>query len=230
MHTASEPSVPETALRTSPGVVDGAEEKRDAVRDGIRPLKERAEKAKEYYPMRDPEAAMPGGSSASESHPSSAQSIQHGLGHHGGPDSEPEVIVLEEEEREDEDHPTPIVVRVPRTPSEKEREAHEAAHLPHAEWCEFCVRGRARNRVHPSVSLRRQAESNKEEVQGAEKEAEVLPCESVNSVGKDPEEEAGGSEGGSGPRAPDIHTPKVSLDYFFLGDYATLKRSSNESF
>ena len=61
-------------------------------------------------------------------------------------EADPEVIVLEEE---DVDHvDKPIVVRVPRTPTEKEREEHEATHLPHAEWCEFCMRGRGRNKAH----------------------------------------------------------------------------------
>ena len=45
-----------------------------------------------------------------------------------------------EDEGEAKREEGPKVVRVPRTPTGKEREAHEATHLPHAEWCELCVR------------------------------------------------------------------------------------------
>ena len=69
----------------------------------------------------------------------------NGLGHHGDPDDE-EVIVLEEPERPDDGGPR--VVRVPRAPTQKEIDAHEATHIPHAEWCEFCMAGRARNKPH----------------------------------------------------------------------------------
>ena len=34
----------------------------------------------------------------------------------------------------------PPVVRVPREPTPKEREVHEAPHPPHTEWCEYCTR------------------------------------------------------------------------------------------
>ena len=53
-----------------------------------------------------------------------------GLGHHGDPEEE-EVIVLDEPERPDEGGPN--VVRIPRAPTQKEIEAHEATHIPHAE-------------------------------------------------------------------------------------------------
>ena len=46
------------------------------------------------------------------------------------------------------DAEAPRIVRVPRIPTQREREIHEALHLPHAEWCEHCVRGRARNKPH----------------------------------------------------------------------------------
>ena len=73
----------------------------------------------------------------------------NGLGHHGDPDDE-EVIVLEEPERPDEGGPR--VVRVPRAPTQREIDAHEATHIPHAEWCEFCMAGRARNKLHRKKS------------------------------------------------------------------------------
>ena len=64
------------------------------------------------------------------------------LGQDGGPGQEPsgdgneealdgpEVIVLEDEEVDDK--ATPIVMRVPRSPTQAEREAHEATHVRHA--------------------------------------------------------------------------------------------------
>ena len=67
-----------------------------------------------------------------------------GLGHHG----DPEGPVVEEQ---DGDPHSPVVVRAPREPTQKEREAHEALHLPHADWCEFCMTGRARNKAHRKV-------------------------------------------------------------------------------
>ena len=55
-------------------------------------------------------------------------------------------IVLEEPEKPSGDEPR--VGRIPREPTQKERDAHEATHLPHEEWCEFCMAGRGRNRPH----------------------------------------------------------------------------------
>ena len=42
----------------------------------------------------------------------------------------------------------PRVVRAPRVPTQAEIEAHMATHIPHEEWCEFCMKGRGRNSVH----------------------------------------------------------------------------------
>ena len=33
-------------------------------------------------------------------------------------------------------------------PSQEEREMHDITHLPFRPWCEFCVRGRGKNRCH----------------------------------------------------------------------------------
>ena len=52
-----------------------------------------------------------------------------GLSHHGDPGGL-EVGSQEESTRE------PEMVRAPREPTQKEREAHETTHLPHAEWCD----------------------------------------------------------------------------------------------
>ena len=69
-------------------------------------------------------------------------------------EDDPEVILLEEPEETRDAGDMPRVIRAPKSPTTKERELHEAIHLPHADWCEFCVRGRSRNKIHPSVSRR----------------------------------------------------------------------------
>ena len=69
-----------------------------------------------------------------------------GLSHHGEPEQEEEVIVLEEPREERQEGPR--VVRVPRAPTQEEIDSHSATHLPHAEWCEFCMAGRGRNKPH----------------------------------------------------------------------------------
>ena len=51
-------------------------------------------------------------------------------------------------EGQDKEPHSPVLVRAPREPTQRGREAHEATHLPHAERCEFCMRGRARNKAH----------------------------------------------------------------------------------
>ena len=93
---------------------------------------------------------------------------ENGLGHDGGP-AEPEAKEEENEVEEsavehlaDEEF-APKVVRVPRVPTRREREIHEALHIPHAEWCEFCVRGRARNKPH---SLRTSSSNKRRDIEG----------------------------------------------------------------
>ena len=85
------------------------------------------------------------------------------------------------------------IVRAPRTPSQSERELHEAVHLPHAEWCEYCVRGRGRNKAHKSRNKRKPSQTSMDIVE--------YPWENEvkNSQGEEDK------------------VPKVSLDYFFLG-------------
>ena len=120
-------------------------------------------------------------------------------------DQEPEVVVVEEEEpAEEEDHMKPIVVRVPRTPTEKEREVHEATHLPHAEWCDYCVRGRGRNKAH-----RRKAKR-----EGERTKAKKLVWQEVVDG---EEEEASRPRADVESKSPEKGVPRVSMDYFFLG-------------
>ena len=59
-----------------------------------------------------------------------------GLSHPGEPEDD-EVIVVEEPEGPREGGPR--VVRVPREPTQKEIDAHAATHIPHEDWCDFCM-------------------------------------------------------------------------------------------
>ena len=69
----------------------------------------------------------------------------HDLRQNGDP-QEREVIVIEEPEPRVE---APYkVLRVPRSPTQREIEEHRATHLPHADWCEVCMKGRGRNSPH----------------------------------------------------------------------------------
>ena len=88
----------------------------------------------------------------------------------------------------------PKVVRVPRVPTRREREIHEALHIPHAEWCEFCVRGRARNKPH---GQKKSSTNKRQDIDGSdEKEEEVDTNEAPELKG----------------------VPRVSMDYFFPGE------------
>ena len=68
------------------------------------------------------------------------------MGHHGDPEEEEEVIVVEEP-----DGPAvgpAKMVKALRVPTQAEIVAHVATHLPHADWCDVCARGRGRNAPH----------------------------------------------------------------------------------
>ena len=114
--------------------------------------------------------------------------VGDGLGHSGEPEEE-EVIVLEEPKSEEVG---PKVVRVPRTPTQAEIDAHEATHMPHEEWCEFCIAGRARNKPHKSKSRTSEGPGEASEVPGAP----------------------------SGPDAEDVQpggpVPRICMDYFYV--------------
>ena len=72
-----------------------------------------------------------------------ANGHQDGLSHSGEP-ADDEVSVIEEPETPGESGPH--VMRAPRVPTQKEIDAHMATHIPHEEWCDFCMSGRARNK------------------------------------------------------------------------------------
>ena len=127
-----------------------------------------------------------------------SESYPDGLSHHGDPAEPGEVEETETQEapdgaqEEDEEGPPARLVRAPRSPSQSERELHEAVHLPHAEWCEYCVRGRARNKPHKS---RKNHPSMKTKVDVTE-----LPWEGQVRAKEESADKV----------------PKISLDYFSL--------------
>ena len=55
---------------------------------------------------------------------------------------------LEDGEQEDEEGDVAKVRRAPKGPTKKEKEEHEATHIPYRDWCPHCVRGRGINRPH----------------------------------------------------------------------------------
>ena len=57
-----------------------------------------------------------------------------------------------QEEEDAENGERPKVLRDPGQPSQKEREEHEATHLPFRSWCPHCVRGAARDAQSKNIS------------------------------------------------------------------------------
>ena len=94
--------------------------------------------------------------------------------------------MVEEPERPRDGEPK--VVRAPRVPTQEERNAHEAMHIPHEEWCEVCVAGRGRNKAH----------RKKKEAPG------------LSSDG----DSAGASLGEDDPVKGPV--PRVCMDYFYV--------------
>ena len=84
------------------------------------------------------------------------------MSHHGDPEvegvdaeelevevlEEPEVEVLEEGRPEDGRGEGPRILKAPRAPTQRETDAHMATQLPHAAWCDICMKGRGRNSPH----------------------------------------------------------------------------------
>lgn len=64
------------------------------------------------------------------------------LRHPGEPGSDNEVRVMKEPRSVDES--LVKVVHTPRMPTQAEIDAHVAAHLPHGDRCEICVKARGR--------------------------------------------------------------------------------------
>ena len=69
---------------------------------------------------------------------------EDGLSH----DGDPEVEVIEEGDISDDEicpPKGPKVLKAPKAPTQKEIDEHMATHLPHAAWCDICMKGRGRN-------------------------------------------------------------------------------------
>ena len=62
----------------------------------------------------------------------------------GGSDSQASLEPVEAEEEGE----VVRIRRAPKGPTRREREEHEATHIPYREWCPHCVRGRGTNRPH----------------------------------------------------------------------------------
>ena len=112
------------------------------------------------------------------------------------------MIALEEPESPSQDEPR--VARVPREPTHKYIDAHEATHLPHEEWCEFCMAGRGRNRHH----RRKRSEVGQEEPE--------YTLSDPRGAGQAPQT-VGASDGPSAESAPQSGpVPRVCMDYFYV--------------
>ena len=59
----------------------------------------------------------------------------------------------EEAENEGEAMRVPLGKKSPKDPTLRQREEHERTHLPYRNWCEDCVRSRARNAPHHKRAL-----------------------------------------------------------------------------
>ena len=127
--------------------------------------------------------------------------VGDGLSHSGEPEEEEEEVIVLEEPKSEEVGPK--VVRVPRTPTQAEIDAHEATHMPHEEWCEFCMAGRARDKAHKSKNRTSEGPGEASEVPGAP----------------------------SGPDAEDVQpggpVPRICMDYFYVSSGGTDKRGAH---
>ena len=65
-----------------------------------------------------------------------------------------------EDDEQEEEGRSPEALATPEGPSNREREEHNLTHIPYRDWCEHCVRARARKRAH----RRRKQELKKEEL------------------------------------------------------------------
>ena len=76
------------------------------------------------------------------------------MSRHGDPDTEVEIV----EDYEENAQGRQSVLRVPKIPTQAEVDAHLATHLPHADWCELCMKGRGRNTPHRRKKKRKENE------------------------------------------------------------------------
>jgi hypothetical protein len=66
-----------------------------------------------------------------------------------------------EEESDSEEAAKPKTVHAPKGPTRKEREEHEATHMPYRAWCQHCIRGRGRNKPHKRKTKEAEDEEKK---------------------------------------------------------------------
>ena len=86
------------------------------------------------------------------------------------------------------------MVRAPRVPTQKEIDAHAATHIPHEDWCEFCMSGRGRNKAH-----RKKKRFCAGDV--SEEEPDTVPIPGEGPVEGAPH---------------DTPVPRICMDYFYV--------------
>ena len=146
---------------------------------------------------------------------------EDGLGHNGEPEVEvieeaaDEVEIVREERPRGDERGGPRVVKAPRPPTQKEIDEHMATHLPHASWCEICMKGRGRNSPHkrnPQRWDRRRRVADEGGPECSDSEGENSTTASL------PEEELH-----KGP------VPRVCMDYFYLSKKGASKRKGGQA-
>ena len=120
-----------------------------------------------------------------------------------GQDGDPEGEVIEEGDSSEAEvaGARPRVLKAPGAPTQKEIDEHMATHLPHAAWCDICMKGRGRNTPHRKGAQRWARRARDGEPEG-ESEAEDSQEENPHS----------------GP------VPRVSMDYFYLSKKETSEK------
>ena len=87
-------------------------------------------------------------------------------------------------------------MKAPKAPTQKEIDEHMATHLPHAAWCDICMKGRGRNTPHKKGAQRWARRKKEEEEEESSQEGELH----------------------TGP------VPRVSMDYFYLSKRETSQK------
>ena len=113
-------------------------------------------------------------------------------------DGDPEVEVIEEGDISEDEVASegPKVLKSPKAPTQKEIDEHMATHLPHAAWCDICMKGRGRNAPHKKGAQRWARRKKEEEEEESSQEEELH----------------------TGP------VPRVSMDYFYLSKRETSQK------
>ena len=125
-----------------------------------------------------------------------------------GQDGDPEVEVIEEGDSSNAEAAgsRPRVLRAPKAPTQAEIDEHMATHLPHAAWCDICMKGRGRNTPHRKGAQRWARRAREDKPEG-ESEAEGSQEENPHS----------------GP------VPRVSMDCFHLSDRSQVEKKGGQA-